>query len=173
MICEKCKQRPATVHVTKITNGIKEHSHLCEPCAQGETNFNGFADHSQVFDFLSGLLSGENWGHQVHQTLSQPVACPVCGTTYQKFSRTGLLGCCQCYEQFAEPLDSVLRRIHGANRHTGKVPERRGGSLKLTKELESLRSQLQQAVGREEFEQAAALRDRIKELEKAVEKEGR
>lgn len=45
--------------------------------------------------------------------------------------------------------------------------------MKLSKELANLRTQLQQAVAREEFEQAASLRDRIKELEKAVEKEGR
>ncbi|MBU0502554.1 MAG: AAA family ATPase, partial [Candidatus Margulisbacteria bacterium] len=36
MICEKCKARPATIHITKILNGKKNTRHLCNVCAQEE-----------------------------------------------------------------------------------------------------------------------------------------
>ena len=33
MLCQRCKQRPATVRVTKVNNGIRETDYLCEQCA--------------------------------------------------------------------------------------------------------------------------------------------
>ncbi|MFZ3171082.1 MAG: UvrB/UvrC motif-containing protein [Carboxydocellales bacterium] len=167
MICDNCKERPATVHVTKITNGEKSESNLCEVCAHAQ-HLGILQQPPNVFDFLSGLFSGEAWGQPVTTAFPEVVKCNNCGISYQEFARSGLLGCSICYDQFAEPLEKVLRRVHGATRHSGKVPERRGGSLKISKELDNLRSQLQQAVAREEFEQAAGLRDRIKELEKSI-----
>lgn len=169
MICENCKERPATVHITKISNGEKRESNLCEVCAHAQ-HLGVLTQPPSVFDFLSGLFSGETWGQPVTTAFPEVIKCDNCGISYQEFAGSGLLGCSKCYDQFSEPLDKVLRRIHGATRHTGKVPERRGGSIKLTKELDNLRSQLQQAVAREEFEQAAGLRDRIKGLEKTIEK---
>lgn len=33
MLCEMCHERPATVHRTRIVNGVSESVHLCEQCA--------------------------------------------------------------------------------------------------------------------------------------------
>jgi protein arginine kinase activator len=66
----------------------------------------------------------------------------------------------------------LLRRIHGNSRHIGKVPERTGGRARLVKEIEVIKRQLKEAVGREEFERAAQLRDSIRQLEKRLEEGG-
>jgi len=50
--------------------------------------------------------------------------------------------------------------------HTGKVPLRQAGRLRIERELERLRQELQEAIGKEEYERAAVLRDRIRMLEK-------
>ncbi|OGB89594.1 hypothetical protein A2625_00145 [candidate division WOR-1 bacterium RIFCSPHIGHO2_01_FULL_53_15] len=47
MICQKCKIRQATVHITKIVNGKKVERHLCNICAAEE----GFIPSSDEFDF--------------------------------------------------------------------------------------------------------------------------
>jgi ATP-dependent Clp protease ATP-binding subunit ClpC len=47
MICQKCKIRQATVHITKIVNGKKVERHLCSVCAAEE----GFIPSSDEFDF--------------------------------------------------------------------------------------------------------------------------
>jgi ATP-dependent Clp protease ATP-binding subunit ClpC len=36
MLCQKCKARPASVHITKIVNGKKTTRHLCNQCAAEE-----------------------------------------------------------------------------------------------------------------------------------------
>jgi protein arginine kinase activator len=46
------------------------------------------------------------------------------------------------------------------------VPARTGGKVRLSKEIDRLKARLREVIGREEFEEAASLRDRIRELEK-------
>jgi protein arginine kinase activator len=61
MNCQECKQRPATVHLTKIFNSQKTELHLCEACAKhhDEIPFNfGFSmePNFSIQKFLAGLL---------------------------------------------------------------------------------------------------------------------
>lgn len=173
MICERCKERQATVHYTEVINGQKKQLNLCEECAR-ELRPQGFSFMPQLnlHDFLGGLM-GHNLGVSgFANTSSQANHCNVCGLSEKQFAQRGLLGCGSCYENFGGTLDSLVRRIHGTNRHTGKVPERTSDRVKLVKKVESLRKQLKQAVEAEEFERAAQLRDSIRELEKRLEQEG-
>ena len=62
----------------------------------------------------------------------------------------------------------LLENIHGETRHCGKVPRRGSQSQETQNELMQLRQRLKQAVTREDYEEAARLRDRIKTLEEAV-----
>jgi protein arginine kinase activator len=47
----------------------------------------------------------------------------------------------------------------------GKIPKRAGGDYKLQKDLERLKAELRQMIEQEEYEKAAQLRDKIRELE--------
>jgi protein arginine kinase activator len=163
VLCDECHQRPATVHVTRIVNGDKTELNLCEPCAleKGELPFMWEPQFS-IHHFLAGLLEGAP--PQVGQE-ARAGRCPACGLSYAEFGRTGLLGCPQCYEAFRPQLEPLLRRIHGASRHVGKAPRRGAGALVKEREVERLRRELQDAVQREDFERAARLRDRIRDLE--------
>ena len=93
-----------------------------------------------------------------------PLRCDVCGETYQEFQKTGRLGCAHCYAAFGEQLEKTLKSIHGHAHHVGKVPPYLEGEVRTERELDELRRQMDQAVQDEEFEQAARLRDRIREL---------
>lgn len=97
------------------------------------------------------------------------IFCPQCGLSAAEFNRTGRLGCGECYSTFGADLAIVLRRLHGAGRHVGKIPALNATQLEARTSLLALRRQLKQAVDREEFEKAAELRDRITLIEKAVE----
>lgn len=175
MNCEECGKRPATLHLTKIVNGEKTEYHICEHCAQDKghvfPDFHNFSIHN----ILSGLLNFDtplknSMGMPNHQTVGQkPMRCETCGLTYAQFSKSSRFGCSDCYRYFGERLDPLFRRIHGNTQHIGKVPERTGGQLKLRRELEQMKSLLQQYVMSEEFEKAAEIRDRIRALEKKLE----
>lgn len=165
MLCQECKKRPATVHLTKIVNGRKTELHLCQECAAEKGEFESLLQ--PVFSFpnmLAGLMGGQEvgvpGGHE---------RCPQCGQTYAGFAQRGRLGCANCYEAFAGRLNPLLRRIHGSNQHTGKVPRRTGGLVRVRKEVNTLRAELQKAVDGEDFERAAKLRDQIRGLEKKLE----
>ena len=62
-----------------------------------------------------------------------------------------------------------MRRIHGNSQHIGKVPARSGEKVRLKKQIEALKAKLQEAVAAEKYEEAAEIRDSIKELEKQLE----
>ncbi|MDW7673782.1 MAG: UvrB/UvrC motif-containing protein, partial [Bacillota bacterium] len=91
-----------------------------------------------------------------------------CGLSYREFGHYGKFGCSDCYTAYGDNIRPLFRKIHGSNYHQGKVPQRSGHSLLLKKDVEKLRKELQQLINQEEFEQAAVIRDKIKELEKEL-----
>lgn len=155
--CDKCG-KPATVHMTEITNGQKTEKHLCEECAVSE----GITIKANVP--VSQLL--EDF---ILQSSSDEIAertCEICGIRFSEFRKQGLLGCPHDYDAFGEALESLLGRTHeGATQHIGKIPRRSGSDEKKMNSLLRLRAQLKTAVVAEDYEQAAQLRDQIKELE--------
>ncbi len=168
MLCQECRKRQATVHITRIVNGHKTEMVLCEQCAKEKGELEMFAEPQfPLQSFLASLL--EQGGHAAQSTPAIAARCSNCGLTYRDFARTGRLGCSQCYSEFGGWLDPVLRRIHGTSKHTGKVPARTGGTAKIRKSLNDLREALSRAVQSEEFEKAAGLRDEIRRLEKELE----
>ena len=173
MLCERCKENDATVHFTEVINGKKKEMHLCEACAS-ELQPGGFNFMPSIsfHNFLGGLMGHSLGPGGFTKTPTQDRHCNGCGLSERQFSQHGLLGCGECYESFGGTLDSLVRRIHGSNNHSGKIPERTSDRVKVVKELESLRTQLKQAVEAEEFERAAQIRDSIRELQKRLEREG-
>jgi protein arginine kinase activator len=162
MICQKCKKAVATNHLTEIEQGKKREIHLCDACAQKEGMIAPFSI-GQMLSDMSGvteqdLASPEGSG-------AENVHCEQCGISYREFRTAGRLGCPHDYDAFREGLVPLLERLHGATQHVGKVPSQMGASMAREKELIELRRELQSVIHREDYERAAELRDRIRELE--------
>lgn len=167
MFCDDCGKKPATLHVTKIINDQKFEKHLCEECAAQDHQLNiGLMQNFSIPQFLSNLL---NYDQVMQKSLSmqtkQNEVCPECGLSYAQFVQQGKMGCSICYETFKNHIDGLLKRIHGASIHAGKVPKRTGGKFRLQRDLLKMRQQLAEHVSKEEFEAAAKVRDEIKALE--------
>ncbi len=164
MYCEECKQKAAAVHLTQVFNGNIMQSHLCEECAAKKGGF--IFDPGNKFS-IPNLLSSI-FGASCSVDLA-PVAevgpCPNCGMSFYEIRETGKLGCSECYKVYEQELEPTLRRIHGNSQHIGKIPSRGGEKVLLRKQMENLKTQLQLAVSREEYEKAAEIRDTIKDLE--------
>ena len=99
-------------------------------------------------------------------TIRDTVTCQFCGLSFADFRETGRLGCPHCYSTFEPHLRGLLRRIHGATQHIGKIylpPD--PTQSEREKRLEGLRRKLARAVDAEDFERAAELRDQIRALE--------
>ncbi|GAB6085541.1 UvrB/UvrC motif-containing protein [Alkaliphilus crotonatoxidans] len=163
MLCDDCQKRNAVIHMTKVIQGKKEEVHLCEVCAKARENKQYAMDFS-IQNFLANLLDS-NINTQFNLPNYQPLQCPRCGTTFSTFKQTGRLGCDLCYDVFYNHIHPLVRRIHGTANHVGKLPKSAGGTIHLKRELKLLKNQLQEAVEKEAYEEAAALRDQIRQIE--------
>ena len=161
MLCELCKQSQATVHLTEIVNDQMTELHLCEACA----NEKGaqVESHFGLSDLLAGLADIGKSPEAEEEAVSK--ACPGCGMTYEDFRKVGRLGCADCYPTFKRSLASLLKRIHGSPHHVGKSPARLVKPQKARTELADLKRRLERAIETEEFEDAANLRDQIRDIE--------
>lgn len=168
MLCERCGKKNASIHVTKIINGNKTELYLCENCAreEGETEVS-FEGNFPLHQFLSGLMGlfPAGGSETVVSKGYSGLQCPSCGLTYTQFGQVGRFGCAQCYEAFAQNLLPLFRRLHGNQKHIGKIPVRAGSFVRLKKEISDLKKELYEKVAAEAFEDAAVLRDRIRQLE--------
>jgi len=172
MACQECQKRPATLHFTKFTNGKKTEVHLCEVCAKEKGYMTYPEEGYSLHNLLSGLFNFDSKQMDSHQGSfhhPQELQSHRCGLSLSEFKRFGKFGCAECYESFSSRLDPIFRRVHSGNtKHNGKIPKRQGGHLHTKKELESYKDQLKQLVAREEFEKAAVIRDKIKDLESKI-----
>lgn len=163
--CERCKKAQATCHLTNIEpDGKKVERHLCERCAAEE----GWLQvPKSAADNITQLLETFVAAGKAGAAKLAGAVCENCGMSYIEFRNQGMLGCANDYEVFREPLLGLLKRAHdGADRHAGKAPRSRTSARRVTQQdLRRLRRQLEEALAAEDYERAAKLRDRMRELE--------
>lgn len=171
MKCDVCGAREATVHYKEIKDDRTEELHLCPECAE-ERGFGGAGRGEEKTEekppftipgFLGGMADADDLDDEEGE--GAPAACPRCGLTYGEFKATGRLGCSACYQALKKPLVPLLKRIHGNERHAGKMPEGPGEEHRRTQEVRMLKRRLARLVEREAYEEAARLRDEIRALE--------
>jgi protein arginine kinase activator len=175
MLCNLCNKNQATVHLTEIIDEQMSELHLCDDCARKKSM--QMEQQFGLSDLLGGLVE---YGKQISGSDKTPVAaqCSFCGLTYEDFRKIGRLGCSECYVSFAKHLGPLLKRIHGASQHIGKepviisepsipaaTPPAKPLRAKVSTDINDLKTKLQEAISKEEFEEAARLRDLIKEKE--------
>lgn len=173
MKCDVCENE-ATVFLTQIINGQMTTVNLCDACskAKGVTDETGFG---LAETFLSGHAS---------EAASVETTCPSCGFTAAQLKKIGRMGCPECYTAFRDGLDNLLRAMHKGTRHVGKVPGHvvpapepppappKPAAPKASKKaaapavtLAQLREQLEAAVRDERYEEAAAIKKQIDQLQ--------
>lgn len=167
MLCERCQQRSATIHLMEIINNQKRKMELCEVCAR-ELQAQGFGllPPLSLPHFLAGLLGQGFDADSFEQSTGPEIKCESCGLTESQFVKRGLMGCGNCYRYFAEKMEPLLRRIQGNVEHVGKMPPNGTESdAWLKKEIEAMKKRLQQAIREEKYEDAAMIRDDIRKME--------
>ena len=159
MKCHHCDNQ-ATVHLTQILNGQMHKMDLCESCAQakGVTNPENLSI-SNLMDKVD--MDTDNSG--------TAMVCESFGTTHQEFKKGGRLGCEACYHVFRPVLDPLLDGMHAGTKHLGKIPSGSASRVKFERSVDTLKTELKDAVEKEDYEKAALVRDKLKELESKAE----
>jgi protein arginine kinase activator len=156
MNCQRCPKQ-ATLHITEVLGEDRfEEVHLCEACAKKYL----YEPHPSKPAKASSSTVGE-----AAEDSPSGTRCPACGLTFVEFRNHGRFGCAHDYEAFQAELLPLLESVHGDSRHAGKTPRRAPRTQTAQAELAQLRHRLQLLVSEENYEEAARVRDRIKELE--------
>lgn len=161
MLCEVCKKKQATVHLTEIHNNDKREMHICEVCAREK----GIPQkiHFSIPEILSGIVDSQLGKSGAGEIAS--LKCPQCGMNYADFRTKARFGCARDYEIFRSGIIPLVEKIHGSIRHTGKTPPGVEESLKRDNEILRLKADLERTIKSEDYEKAALIRDKIKSYE--------
>ncbi len=179
MKCEKCNNNEATIHLTEIVKNVKTELHLCEQCARRAGVNSRISNFSLSLHDMLSFINMEDMRND-----STDVACGHCGLSYSEYRKSGMLGCPRCYLDMETPLLASLKSSHVFEYHTGSTPshyiEPNGRKnilltpksenseiLEELSQLSELQKKLDAAVSREQYEEAALIRDRIRDLEKS------
>ena len=137
--------------------------YLCETCAR-QKGINKSDDSIELS--LSQLLTGLLRAESETQTQEEPSVCLSCGTTIQTVRKEGRLGCPECYASFASEVRGIQKKLTGTIHHSGKLPKKLKEYKELIIDKQELQNQLDRAIGNEDYESAAILRDRIREIDR-------
>jgi protein arginine kinase activator len=137
MLCQICNKSEATVHYTELANNKVSEIHLCEKCAVEEGI--SIKPHFLLADLMAGLAEAEKF-----PSAKRDKKCSSCGLTYSGFK------------------SALLDRVHGCSIHTGKVPAVIDTEVDQALVIRKMRERLHKLVEKEEFEEAARLRDEIR-----------
>jgi protein arginine kinase activator len=173
MTCDICGKKKATVHLTEIVDEQMSEMHLCEECARQKNT--QMEQQFGLADLLAGL-SDTSKSTAVKEGEKNVLKCSRCNLPYEDFRKFGRLGCGDCYTSFKEHLIGLLRKIHGSNQYLGKSPFKyqenqtaavAEGAITLSPsdDLLELKKQLHAAVAAEDFEKAAQIRDKIRNID--------
>lgn len=161
--CTECKKTIA-VRYTEIVGGNITHTSMCADCPELKKRLYGMQQHK------AGISIGEGGAN---------LACGNCGTTLDAVRIGSRLGCSTCYEVFGEALIADMLNANkiparlSANKkslplHIGRTPLE-APLINPSLRLLALNEALTETLQREDYEQAALLRDQIKELTKDAE----
>lgn len=163
-ICAVCKKEIATIKVAKLVRGQVREVWLCVRCASRR-----WMKRPGKIEGLLAALIEKDPDRGARPSTREERQCPTCGLPLRSYRETLFLGCSDCYNAFEDVLTKDVRRYHGAAEHVGRGPESHAASEDPYLAIRDLQRRLEVAVRREDFEQAARLRDEILRLKAQIE----
>ncbi|KAF0091126.1 MAG: mcsA [Fusobacteria bacterium] len=148
MICQVCGKNEATICMVKMSNNNKETIYICPVCAgQMDDKLIGSINQllSPMFDTF--FSNSNKLGHDINQI------CPTCGQTRREWEESRTLNCKDCI-QFLDS-DEI---------HNGKIPKNNKEELYVINLIKEKEGHLKQLIAEEKYEEAAKIRDEIKDL---------
>lgn len=166
MKCEICGLRDAVIHIRQIQKNNVNELHICEECAQEKGLMKEEESEISISNLLSGLIDNK----EIPGAEEAVEACPRCGLKAADFRKRGKFGCPECFHAFQRDVRSILSQMAGRTHHAGKLPKNETAAVEPSAgpDREALSLDLREAIEREDYETAAILRDRIRELDADV-----
>lgn len=156
--CGECR-KPVMIHYTEVVGDLLVTTCMCSACPELQKRLHG----------TTGMKSGSSQALAV-----AGLVCGNCGTSLEAVRVGAPLGCNVCYDVFGDLLlhellaaDKVPQRLTNAKKsapiHIGRSP---GETQEINPALRllALNEALSETLKKEDYEQAAWIRDQINEL---------
>ena len=165
MICPKCNNRLATIRYAEVVDGVVTERFLCPECLAKMQQ-----DSAAGFNISAAAPAADKPSASdiAEDAMRTQRTCPGCNTLLSDIIDTGRVGCARCYETFAVEIDDRLEALHHAVHHKGKALRVDDAKSRLMADLQTKRGLLRSVLRAEKYEEAARLRDEIKQLETAL-----
>ncbi len=153
--CDGCGKPGGHVRIHQSNGSEFRELWLCGSCARligAEQSLPAFGP---TVGELLGTLTGD----------AGTRACPNCGTRFKQIRQTGQVGCAECYQVFSNRIQLLLSQMGLIDPHAGRYPNRLASYRRLLVDRVAMKDDLEAALGREDYEHAAELRDRIRMME--------
>jgi protein arginine kinase activator len=165
--CSECK-RPIAVCYTEIVDGKMTRTIMCAECPHLEKKLYG--------THKTEMTTGDT-------TQPTSLVCANCNTSLEEVRMGHPLGCAACYNVFSDVLVNDLLKTGRISHHLAATKQtmplhigRRPGEvveISPTLRLIALNEALDEMLIREDYEQAALLRDQIKALKEKSKQDDR
>ena len=160
MKCEICGEREGIIEITHIVENEENSFHICLECAAEQGFHQNLAYINETLEALLNNLPKSEIDRKVLKSV-----CSYCTTSYEDFYENGKLGCSKCYSEFFRDVEEYLSENVELTRHKGRLPSQLEEYKNRNYTLELLQTKLIQALQKEEYEEAAKIRDKIATLE--------
>ena len=171
-ITNKPCSKPKTIHVTDILNGEPYKFELCDECGVNliqDLNIKKTENAKSLMPpNISALISMIDKLVEENAVGIQTYECPKCGFSYENLAKTSRFGCANCYTFFAEYAVDILARCQVGLNHIGKTPTNLDCYYVIntpSEKIALLNEKLKRAIDSENYEIAAIIKNKIKELE--------
>ena len=183
MKCDRC-DRDGIIEINTYIDGKESKISLCEECYKNYLKEMKFPTmeldgEDKQFKFFQQILSDlvssmflssgespitiENKGYT-----DQTKKCSHCKTDFAWILKNGKFGCDHCYQEFRDAIEQILLQTQGSGEHKGRIPVRYEGLESLRLEIKEKEEELNQLVFDEKYEEAASVRDSLKELKEEL-----
>lgn len=170
MKCDRCdKEALVEIHIVegkeqRTKRFCKEHYiEFLEENSVGEDPENMRRLQQMLRDFLSSFVYDKD-----NYSEYEDITCSACGTGLNEVFERGTFGCDRCYEEFGSHTEDLLLRVQGQSEYCGKFP---GYMEPVRKNLDAIGEKeqaLKECIEKEDYEQAAVLRDEIRKLKEEI-----
>ncbi|MEM5948889.1 UvrB/UvrC motif-containing protein [Spirochaetia bacterium 38H-sp] len=172
MACSICGESEVVIRIQQIVDGNIKEIELCAQCAESFEieNFGGEINFS-MDEFFQAFLTEEGFDDIFDEEAMsvddsdieyEGLYCPTCGMPYEEFSARYRAGCPDCYYAFRS---EILKYFQEGYRYKGNVPPRFAGFKTALIDRVRLKHSLEHALMSEDYEKAARIRDRLKQIE--------
>ncbi len=174
MKCSFCNSEDAVIHINEYSNeGIRK-INLCINCAIKNGLNLSLNDINKIFlNLAKNIFNNKDIQKKLDSNRKDykfSLVCPDCNTKIYDLSEDLRVGCPTCFNVFENIIDIIIFQKNNSLNYLGKLPL----ELKVYKndrlKLSQLKNQLKKHIKHEEYDKAAIIRDKIKDLKKKIQK---